>query len=312
MQNPPMLRDARRSVMLAAVAVCVAVGSCGEAVAQTSKMLEFGPDSMEIWPPVRAAAPPPSRYVEPDIARDPPWVLATAWELRLPQPPDERASALERQVLRKVAVGTDAAALDRVRYWDAGPPAQRWEEMLASSIARAEWGEEDARRGRELLAVALHDATVAAWDSKRAYRRPHPSEMDARLVPEVAIAPGPSYPCEHAVVAGVASAILGHLFPGDGPGLIAAAHEAAWSRVAASAAYPSDAEAGLALGRAVAARVIDFARADPRGFQAVASHAMPRPERRQRERADANVGAVAREETVRPTIAEDSAAQSLR
>jgi len=76
----------------------------------------------------------------------------------------------------------------------------------------------------------------------------------------VPVAPGRSYPCEWAVVAGAAAAILAHLFPADAPALAAAAHEAASSRVAASAVYPSDAEAGLALGRAVAARVIDYAR----------------------------------------------------
>ena len=52
------------------------------------------------------------------------------------------------------------------------------------------------------------------------------------------------------------------------PLLAAAAHEAAWSRVVASAVYPSDAQAGLVLGRAVAAQVIEHARITALRFDA--------------------------------------------
>jgi hypothetical protein len=132
--------------------------------------------------------------------------------------------------------------------------------MLADLSARAEPSAAAASHARALLDAAIHDARIAAWDSKTAYRRPRPSELDARLVPEVAVSRGPSYPCEHAVIAGVAAEILGHLFPRDRDRLTGAAHEAAWSRVVASAVYPSDAQAGLALGRAVAVQVIEHAR----------------------------------------------------
>ena len=108
-----------------------------------------------------------------------------------------------------------------------------------------------------MLNIAINDALIAAWDSKYAYRRPRPSELDARLVPEVTVPRSPSYPCEHAVAAGAAAGILTHLFPAHAESFAAAAHEAAWSRVVAGAVYPSDSKAGLALGRAVAARVIE-------------------------------------------------------
>jgi hypothetical protein len=72
----------------------------------------------------------------------------------------------------------------------------------------------------------------------------------------------PSYPCEHAVAAGAASAVLGYLFPSEAAALDAMAQEAAQSRVIAGVQYPSDARAGLELGRAVAARVIEYGRSD--------------------------------------------------
>jgi hypothetical protein len=225
-------------------------------------MLELGPAVMEAQPLRRQAADAPAAgLVEPD-PRERPWLLGTAWALRLPPPPDERESALERQQMRKLAAGEDPDALERIRYWDAEPPAERWHAMLADMIVQAELPIASASHARALLDIAIHDGRVAAWDSKTAYGRPRPIELDARLVPEVAVPRGPSYPCEHAVIAGAAAEILGHLFPHYGTRLAAAAHEAAWSRVVASAVYPSDAQAGLVLGRAVAAQVIEHATID--------------------------------------------------
>jgi hypothetical protein len=254
------MRQKERRLVIAAVATAWLGGlGHGEAIAQRARLLEFGPDAIEIWPPRRAAAQTPAARVDEPIASARPRVLASAWELRLPPPPDERDSARERREMRKLAASEDADALARVRYWDAAPPAERWRAMLADMSVRAELSGAAASHAQALLDTAIHDARIAAWDSKTAHRRPRPTEMDARLVPEVAVPRGPSYPCEHAVIAGVASEILGHLFPRDRDRLAGLAHEAAWSRVVASAVYPSDARAGLALGRVVAERVIEQA-----------------------------------------------------
>jgi membrane-associated phospholipid phosphatase len=75
--------------------------------------------------------------------------------------------------------------------------------------------------------------------------------------PAISTEPGDvSYPSEHAAIAGAASAMLAHLYPGDTAALQAQAEQAAFSRLQAGVNYRSDIEAGLALGRAVAARVI--------------------------------------------------------
>lgn len=254
------MRQNERRLIIAAVATAW-LGGLGhsEAIAQRARLLEFGPDTIEIRPPRRAATDTAAVPLDGPDPRERPWVLASVRGLRLPPPPDERDSARERQEMWKLAASDDADALERVRYWDTVSPAQRWHEMLADMSARAELSGAAASRARALLDTAIHEARVAAWDSKNAYRRPRPSELDARLVPEVAVPRGPSYPCEHAVVAGVAAEILGHLFPRDRARLAGAAHEAARSRVVASAVYPSDAKAGLALGRAVAELVIEQA-----------------------------------------------------
>jgi membrane-associated phospholipid phosphatase len=56
--------------------------------------------------------------------------------------------------------------------------------------------------------------------------------------------------------------VLAYLFPKDAQSFIDKAHMAGHSRLLAGVEYPSDVEAGLELGHAVAERVIEWARAD--------------------------------------------------
>jgi membrane-associated phospholipid phosphatase len=114
-----------------------------------------------------------------------------------------------------------------------------------------------------LLHVALYDAIVATWDAKYAYHRRPPSRASSRVRALASVDGTPSYPSEHAAVAGAASAILAYAFPlDDTASFTHMAREAAESRIVAGAAYRSDIEAGLVLGRAVAQQVLDRARQD--------------------------------------------------
>ena len=90
---------------------------------------------------------------------------------------------------------------------------------------------------------------VAAWDTKYAHNRPRPGEADRALSVAVATSGTPSYPCEYAVAAGAAAAVIAHIYPREAERVTSAAAEAARSRVMAGAAYPSDAQAGLELAR---------------------------------------------------------------
>jgi len=170
----------------------------------------------------------------------------------------------------------DSATLDEIAYRETGDPAYRWNEMAvsrlgqltaagsaASPVSRAP----DGQRGIALLSVAVYDATVAVWDAKYAYNRPHPGEIDATLQPVLPNPSSPSYPSEHAVVAGAASSIVAYLFPAERSVLSDAAEQAGQSRLTARVEFPSDVKAGLELGQSVAARVSEPAKTD--GWDAV-------------------------------------------
>lgn len=199
--------------------------------------------------------------IEPRAAGWRTWVLTSGKELRLPPPPNAQATATELHELRALARQRDAAARERIRYWDFWSPSHRWNEMMTDTAVANNMGVPTIR-AYVMLNVAIADAMVAAWDSKYAHNRRRPSEADARLHTALPAPRSPSYPCEYSVAAGAGAIVLAHLFPKDAARFAAAAEEAARSRVLAGVVYPSDARAGLELGRAVGGRVIEAMKLD--------------------------------------------------
>lgn len=202
--------------------------------------------------------------IEPRAGTWKTWVLASGEQLRLPPPPDRDATAAEIGQLKALVGQRDAAARDRIAYWDAGAPGYRWngilrDELVSHGVVTASG---TTSRHRSLVAIAIYDAIIVAWDSKYAHMRPRPSEVDRTLETVVANPRSPSYPSEHAAAAGAASAVLAYLFPDHADAFAAKAKEAAQSRLLAGVEFPSDSEAGLTLGRRVAELVIERAKHD--------------------------------------------------
>jgi membrane-associated phospholipid phosphatase len=210
--------------------------------------------------------------VQPDAGAWQPWVLAAGDELRPAAPPDQTASLAEIDELKEMMAQRDSAAEALVTYWDAGSPAYRWVEIAVAAHQALPPGP-PFTRPMSLVTVAMSDAMIAAWDAKYTYNRPDPSAQDSTLTALVDAPAVPSYPSEHAVAAGAASTVLSYLFPDDAAKYAALAEEAAHSRLVAGVNYPSDVEAGLALGRAVGQKVIERAMSD--GFDAVWEGTVP-------------------------------------
>lgn len=200
------------------------------------------------------------------------WVLASGADLRPAAPPAPGSPEAAREIDEIIRLqATRTAAVDSaIRRW-AGSPTAPWDSAalhvldfyfpllpnvrIATPVRSA--------RVMALLNVAMYDALVATWDAKYAYQRPGPAEADRRVRPLAGAQAAPSYPSEHAAAAAAAAAVLSFVYPTeDTLAFHAMAREAGEARVAAGAAYRSDVAAGAAIGRAVAARVIDVARAD--------------------------------------------------
>jgi membrane-associated phospholipid phosphatase len=209
-----------------------------------------------------AAAEPSSgtRDVEPTAGTWTTWVIGPARAMRRPPPP--ALTDAEIRELRTLAARRDDAARAVIAYWDAGAPSYRWNEIAIAELLQRNEYTVGAARSLALLHVALHDAMVAAWDTKYAYRRRRPGQQDRGLTTAVAVPRSPSYPAEHAVAAGAASAVLAYLHPERAAFYVERAEEAGRSRMLAGVNSASDVLAGLALGREVAARVIERGRSD--------------------------------------------------
>jgi membrane-associated phospholipid phosphatase len=200
--------------------------------------------------------------IEPEAGTWKTWVIASGAEFRSPEPPGRDATEKELDELARLAASRDRAALDRVAYWDTGSPSYRWSEIAVAEHLKGGSLWQIAARDLTLMHIAIYDAMVAAWDSKYAYKRPHPSAIRTSLVTVVPNPPSPSYPAEHAVAAGAASEVLAYIYPARAAVFRQLADEAAASRMMAGVNTRSDVDEGLALGRKVAALVIARGKAD--------------------------------------------------
>lgn len=200
--------------------------------------------------------------IEPQAGTWKTWVIASGAEYRVPPPPDSAATEKELSALAQLAAARDRATLDRIAYWDTGSPSYRWSEIAVAEHLKNGLPWQIASRDLALMHIAIYDAMIAAWDSKYAYNRPHPSALKGDLVTVVPNPPSPAYPAEHAVAAGAASEVLAYVFPDRAAWFRAQAEAAARSRAEAGVNYPSDIDAGLALGKQVAELVIAHGKAD--------------------------------------------------
>src|SRR5262245_3118267 len=70
-----------------------------------------------------ATAQPRSDQIEPRAGQWKTWTLSSGSELRLPAPPDAASTKAELTELRRLAGQRDAAAIERIRYWDFWSPS---------------------------------------------------------------------------------------------------------------------------------------------------------------------------------------------
>jgi membrane-associated phospholipid phosphatase len=194
-----------------------------------------------------------------------PWVLASGDELR-PPPPPAYDSAEKLAELQEIQTFT--------RTWQTNQKAlynQTFEGIFTGwydtgSLRIFEYhldaNPPQAARVYALMSVAHYDAQIACWDAKYAYWAPRPFHLDPELVTLFPSPNHPSYPAAHGCASGAITAMLAYLFPQEAEAISARADEAAMTRLWAGIHFRSDIEAGLALGRAVAARVIEWAEQD--------------------------------------------------
>jgi len=188
------------------------------------------------------------------------WLAPSLAAYKVPAPARHAEAELD-DVRKAVAQRSDADA-ERIRWWDAGGPAYRWNE-IASGEMLEQWATMPiAARHLALVQTAVDDAVAASFAAKKQHRRPRPVSFDAKLATAVATPKSPSYPSDYAAAASAASEVLAYIFPARAASFAAMAEEAMQGRIAAGVEYPGDRDAGRAIGRQAAALAIARAGSD--------------------------------------------------
>ncbi len=182
--------------------------------------------------------------------------------MRLDPPPSPGSEQEEKelQYIKDLQLHRTPESIKDSKFWDS-KGVVRWNEIARDLVAKHKTDPPMASRIYALLSVAQYDALVTAWNNKYYYQRPAPDRADSKIYSIVA-PEEPSYPSEHAAIAAASAEVLKYAYPDEADFLEEKAKGHEESRLLAGASLRSDITAGDELGRDVAQKVIDYARAD--------------------------------------------------
>jgi membrane-associated phospholipid phosphatase len=188
------------------------------------------------------------------------WLASSTEGLRSAPPPADPAEDLRQ--LKELGSHRTATDVDLIAWWDVGGPVYRWNQIASGELLDHGVNTLMAARHLALLHAAMQDAVVVAWDSKVAYARPRPSQLDPTLAAALPVPAGSSYPSDFAAATTAAAEVLAYLFPDRADALRGKAEQAIHSRQLAGLEFPSDAAAGREIGTEIAVLAIERAKVD--------------------------------------------------
>jgi PAP2 superfamily protein len=190
-----------------------------------------------------------------------PFFLSSGSEFR-PGPPPAFGSPEFLAALAEVRHFSDTRTPEQLAiaiYWHVNihPTSfAAFDGLARELITQYRLGDTQAARTFFLMHAATFDALVACGDAKFTYWFIRPSQADPGITLAVPLPNHPSYPSNHACVDGAVEGVLSAAFPSERSRIHDISEEGAISRLYAGIHYRFDAEAGLALGRAVAAKAL--------------------------------------------------------
>jgi len=227
----------------------------GDLVGLTSPLLPpIGPPP--VGPGYWIYAPPPVIALGNLGAR--PFFLTSQDQLRSAPPPAFGSDAFNAALaeVRQISDTRTQEQINIANYWNVNQSPRSQAAFMG--IAReliVSHGRTDAEAARILFVMssAGFDALIGCFDAKYHYWLIRPPQADAGIHTVFPTPQHPSYPSAHSCFSGAFSAVLADAFPSERARMDAMAQEASLSRLYAGIHYRFDMEAGLALGRGVAA-----------------------------------------------------------
>ncbi len=188
-------------------------------------------------------------------------LLSNSRQITIAPAPSATQTKIELQALKQYSSHLDDKKRDAIKYWDAGAPSYRWNQ-LAPKLMSYDKVDVLMRTPMAWMNLAIYDATILAWKEKLKNKRKRPVEIDPSIKTLVITPNTYSYPCEHTVTAAAAATVLAYFFPEKADSIIQLAKAASQSRIDAGVQFPSDVEAGWKMGEDVAKEIIAQAKQD--------------------------------------------------
>jgi PAP2 superfamily len=192
-----------------------------------------------------------------------------------PQPVDSGDVRHQLLQLREALESITPHERSLVNKWAVTNQAKVWRQVLDQLTLHNLAGAPSSLRLYAALHIAIADAEVAARNRERAYRRPHPGELDSGIHSLVMSASPYAYPSDLAAEAGAAERILLFVRPEAAGQINALANESIGALETSGLYLRSDCEAGRQLGHLVAEEVLSVLARDRRPNQLVFAKEMP-------------------------------------
>jgi membrane-associated phospholipid phosphatase len=232
----------------------------GQAVAQKALARAAADGSDAVWTgavpagPGLWVAPPGVAPLEPLEGTWKPWIMTSGSQFRAGPPPAFGSAefladlATVKQLSSNPtpserAIAVNFAADTILALWN---PAMNVVQNGRLSVPRE-------ARVLGLVGAVLHDAFIAAHDTKYVYWRLRPNMADPTITPYIAQPPHPSYPSNAAVASSAEAELMSALFPETAAQFHATAESSGQSRIYGGIHFPADEQTGATMGKSLAA-----------------------------------------------------------
>lgn len=187
------------------------------------------------------------------------WTLESNDQFRSAPPPAHDSEQTLAELTEIKAITRTFPIASKAMQWHTFDAAYTyWFDAVSLGLfeAKLDHNPPQAALAYSAMSVANFDAVVACFDSKYAYWRIRPNQLDPEVTTLFNTPPHPSYPAAHACASTANANVIADFFPAQAESILAAGAEAGLSRIWGGIHYRSDVDAGSALGKDVAQWVL--------------------------------------------------------
>ncbi|MFI5172317.1 MAG: phosphatase PAP2 family protein [Chitinophagales bacterium] len=175
--------------------------------------------------------------------------------------PQETTLASEAAAIKLRSEQLTGDEIGKIKYWSAGSPSYRWNEIAIALIEKNKRLIE-SNRFLALLNCAAYDGMLVTWHYKDSLKIKRPFEYISLLQPLIDDIPSYSFPSEYSVTASIYAGMLTYFFPGDSIEIRQKLNEANTAALNSGINYKSDITAGSELGKFIATQFVEYAKHD--------------------------------------------------